>query len=134
MKKSLALLLAALPFVLCFAGCAGSKDKAKKLGFIGNETDQIWEGVFQSYDGTESKRIRLKKGQNFILSYNLTAAGEGTLTVTIEETNGKARYTVSNSEADATDTITLNGAAAYVVRVTGKNAKDGSFALSWKFD
>lgn len=133
MKKFLSLCMAAL---LCLGlfGCAGSS--IVKIGFVGSETAHAWSGRFKSYNGSETRQITAD-GSAMELRCALTA-GEGWLGVSVETLDGRQLFSVNTQAGDFSDDSLrfdlLPGETKYLLRVTGEQAKNGSFNLDWSFE
>lgn len=131
MKKGLSILMAAL-LCLFFVGCDASKQNhVVKTGFVGSSTSDRWTGWFKSYNGTESKAIRAKKGMELVLTFAL-AAEEGELYLTAEGPDGiQLLNTRSTGVMDGKWNIVADRNLR--LRMHGEGAKNGSFTLAWEF-
>ena len=132
MKKLLALCLAMALLCLLLAGCTVSSSKVVKTGYVGNETSRSWSGRFKSYNGYEAKRIAIPKDAATLRVKFSLAAEEGTLRFTAEK-DGLEIFD-PKEVLEGTWELSLDPGAKVTLRVTGEQAKNGSFALEWEFE
>ena len=133
MKKLLSLSLAAL-LCLALAGCVAGGSNVVKTGFVSTQTARAWEARFKSYNGYESKVVTIPKGAGTLLVIYSVAAETGTLCFTLEDAAGLV--ILSSEEAgmpEGTVTRLAQSGEKYILRITGDEAKNGSFSLEWEF-
>jgi len=129
-KKWVSLCLAAALLCLLFAACTASS--VVKIGYAGTETSNSWKGRFKSYNGYETKRIFApKEAQTLRLRFRL------------DDETGALRFRVEKDGAECFDPgevregtweALLVPGAKYALRLSGEQAKNGSFALEWAFE
>ena len=115
--------------VLC--PCRLRRGRHCKNRLCGQRGFDSWSGRFQSYHGSETKRVTVPKGMDLFVTYKL-AAESGDLRVTVENPKGMV-YVDTEQVKEGTITVAHEG-GKYLLRVVGEDAKNGSFELKWELN
>jgi hypothetical protein len=111
---------------LLLAGC----DRVQ-IGWVETSLPGQFEASYQTFSGTERRRVRLQEGETLTLTYEATVE-KGTLIFEIQDPDRDTAWSLTLEQDDAgTIDLTAEQRGTYRILVQGQET-GGRFALNWE--
>jgi hypothetical protein len=117
----LALVLSFTVFTSC--------DNTIFVGSVGSNTGDQIRWSYHSFDGTQTKTIRVNAGKTLVITYS-SVVEKGTLKIEVTD-SVDGQTTALPTDSSGIKTVTATSDVTYKLVITGSQTQ-GSFNVSWK--